>query len=93
MIIELLDEVTNLVDQPNILHCKFDPKFLDMPDEILIITMKNHQKYFNTFDSKKNITNDFLVVANNKDSKGFIKSGNERVVEARLNDAQFFGKK
>ena len=89
----LLDEVTNLVDQPNILHCKFDPKFLDMPEEILIITMKNHQKYFNTFDSKKNITNDFLVVANNKDSKGFIKSGNERVVEARLNDAQFFWKK
>ena len=89
----LLDEVTNLVDKPNILHCKFDPKFLDMPEEILIITMKNHQKYFNTFDSKKNITNDFLVVANNKDSKGFIKSGNERVVEARLNDAQFFWKK
>ena len=89
----LLDEVTNLVDQPNILHCKFDPKFLDMPEEILIITMKNHQKYFNTFDSKKNITNDFLVVANNKDSKGFIKSGNERVVEARLSDAQFFWEK
>ena len=89
----LLEEVTNLVDQPNILLCKFDPKFLEIPKEILIITMKNHQKYFNTFDKKKNITNEFLVVANNKDIKGFIKSGNERVVEARLSDAQFFWKK
>jgi len=89
----LLEEVTNLVDQPHILLCKFDPKFLDMPREILVITMKNHQKYFNTFDKKKNITNEFLVVANNKDKKGFIKSGNERVVEARLSDAQFFWKK
>ena len=90
---KLLDEVTNLVERPNILICKFDSKFLDMPKEILIITMKHHQKYFNTFDSKGNITNQFLVVANNKDTKGFIKSGNERVVEARLSDAQFFWEK
>ena len=55
--------------------------------------MKYHQKYFHTFDKKGNITNQFIVVANNKDSKGFIKSGNERVVEARLSDAQFFWEK
>ena len=55
--------------------------------------MKYHQRYFHTFDKKGNITNLFLVVANNKDVKGFIKSGNERVVEARLNDAEFFWKK
>ena len=93
MTISLLDEVTNLVEQPNILICKFDSKFLNIPKEILIITMKHHQKYFHTFDNKGNITNQFLVVANNKDTKGFIKSGNERVVEARLSDAQFFWEK
>jgi glycyl-tRNA synthetase beta chain len=90
---KLLEEVTGIVEQPNILLCKFDPKFLNIPKEILIITMQNHQKYFPIFDYKKNITNEFLVVANNKDIKGLIKLGNERVVEARLNDAQFFWKK
>ena len=90
---KLLDEVTNLVEQPNILVCKFDRKFLNLPQEILIITMQYHQKYFHTLDQKGNITDEFLVVANNKDTKGFIKSGNERVVEARLRDAQFFWEK
>ena len=90
---KLLEEVTNLVNKPNILICKFDDKFLKIPKEILITTMQFHQKYFHTFDSKGNITNNFLVVANNKDSKGFIKSGNERVINARLSDAQFFWEK
>jgi glycyl-tRNA synthetase beta chain len=52
--------------------------------------MQNHQKYFPTFDNKGNITNEFLVVTNKQDKKGFIKLGNERVVEARLSDAEFF---
>ena len=90
---KLLDFVTNLVEKPNILVCQFDSKFLNIPKEILIITMKHHQKYFHAFDNKGNITNQFLVVANNKDAKGYIKSGNERVVEARLSDAQFFWEK
>jgi len=90
---KLLDEVTNLVNKPNILVCKFDEKFLQIPKEILITSMQFHQKYFHTFDSNENITTNFLVVANNKDNKGFIKSGNERVIEARLNDAQFFWEK
>ena len=90
---KLLDEVTNLVEQPNILICTFSQKFLDIPKEILIISLKHHQKYFHTFDQKEKITNQFLVVTNNKDTKGFIKSGNERVVEARLSDAQFFWEK
>ncbi len=90
---KLLDEVTNLVNKPNILVCKFDEKFLQIPKEILITTMQFHQKYFHTLDSNRNITTNFLVVANNKDNKGFIKSGNERVIEARLNDAQFFWEK
>jgi glycyl-tRNA synthetase beta chain len=86
----LLDEVVDLTDQPNVLFCEFDRKFLNIPKEILIITMQNHQKYFPTFDNKGNITNEFLVVTNKQDKKGFIKLGNERVVEARLSDAEFF---
>jgi glycyl-tRNA synthetase beta chain len=73
--------------------CKFNEKFLNIPKEILIITMQHHQKYFHTFDYKGNITNSFLVVANNKDIKGLIKSGNQRVINARLSDAQFFWEK
>jgi glycyl-tRNA synthetase beta chain len=87
---KLLDEIVNLTDQPNIILCEFDRKFLNIPKEILIITMQHHQKYFPTFDKKGNITNEFLVVINNQDKKGFIKLGNERVVEARLSDAEFF---
>jgi len=90
---KLLNEVVDIVEQPNILVCKFDEKFLNIPKEILIITMQYHQKYFPTFDKKGKITNEFLVVANNKDTEGYIKLGNERVVEARLSDAQFFWEK
>jgi len=90
---KLLDEVTDIVERPNVLVCKFDQKFLNIPKEILIITMQHHQKYFPTFDKKGKITNEFLVVANNNDEKGYIKVGNERVVEARLSDAQFFWEK
>jgi glycyl-tRNA synthetase beta chain len=90
---KLLNEVADIVEQPNILVCKFDEKFLNIPKEILIITMQYHQKYFPTFDKKGKITNEFLVVANNKDTESYIKLGNERVVDARLSDAQFFWEK
>src|SRR5210317_961757 len=90
---KLLDEVVDLTDQPNVILCEFDRKFLNIPKEILIITMQYHQKYFPTFDKKGNITNEFLVVTNKKDINGLIKLGNERVVEARLSDAEFFWKK
>ena len=90
---KLLDEIVDLTDQPNVILCEFDRKFLNIPKEILIITMQYHQKYFPTFDKKGNITNEFLVVTNKKDINGLIKLGNERVVEARLNDAEFFWKK
>ena len=92
-ILKLLQEVVDLTDQPNVIVCEFDKKFLNIPKEILILTMQHHQKYFPTFDKKGNITNQFLVVANNKDKKGLIKLGNERVVEARLSDAEFFWQK
>jgi glycyl-tRNA synthetase beta chain len=90
---KLLDEVADIVEQPNIIVCEFDEKFLKIPKEILMITMQHHQKYFPTFDKKGKITKEFLVVANNRDTEGYIKIGNERVVEARLSDAQFFWEK
>ncbi len=89
----LVDEVVNLVDSPNILLCNFDKKFLSIPQEILILTMQSHQKYFPTFNNKNEITNEFLIVTNKKDYKGLIKLGNERVIEARLSDAEFFWNK
>ena len=89
----LIDEVIDLVDNPNVLMCSFNKKFLSIPKEILILTMQSHQKYFPTFDNKGEITNEFLIVANKKDHKGFIKIGNERVVDARLSDAEFFWNK
>ena len=89
----LFDEVINLVDNPNVLICSFDKKFLSIPKEILTLTMQSHQKYFPTFDNKGEITNEFLIVANKKDYKGLIKIGNERVIEARLSDAEFFWNK
>ncbi len=91
--LKLIDEVVNLVDSPNILLCNFDKKFLSIPKEILILTMESHQKYFPTFNENDEVTNEFLIVANRKDYKGLIKIGNERVVEARLNDAEFFWNK
>ena len=86
----LLNEVTNIVEKPNIIKCRFNKRFLEIPDDILVTTMKVHQKYFPTFDNRDNLTNNFFLVADNKDSKGLIKIGNENVVEARLNDAKFF---
>ena len=90
---KLIDEVVNIVDSPNVLICKFNDKFLSIPKEILILAMESHQKYFPTFNTKNEITNEFIIVTNKKDKKGLIKSGNERVIEARLRDAEFFWNK
>jgi len=89
----LLNEVSNIVEKPNIIKCRFDKKFLEIPDDILVTTMQVHQKYFPTFDGRDKLTNTFFLVADNKDLKGLIKLGNENVVEARLNDAKFFWNK
>ncbi len=87
---KLIDEIINIVEKPKILVCEFNNKFLEIPQEILIITMQHHQKYFPTFDSKNKITNNFVVVADCNDKKGLVKLGNQNVVDARLADAEFF---
>jgi len=89
----LIEEVVNLVEKPNIILGQFNEIYLKIPQEILIITMQKHQKYFPLFDNKKNLVNSFLLVSNLPDKKGYIKKGNQRVVEARLADAKFFWEK
>ena len=86
----LIEEVVNLVEKPNVIVGKFDEIYLKVPQEILIITMQQHQKYFPLFDINNKLTNLFLLVANLPDKKGYIKTGNQRVIEARLADAKFF---
>ena len=89
----LMDEVTNLVENPHIIIGQFDENFLKIPSEILTLTMERHQRYFPLFDKKNKLTNLFFFVSNLQDKKGLIKSGNERVIEARLADAKFFWEK
>jgi glycyl-tRNA synthetase beta chain len=87
---KLMEEVVNLVENPNVMVGKFDEIYLKVPQEILIVTMQQHQKYFPLFDSSNKLTNLFLLVSNLVDKKGYIKTGNQRVIEARLADAKFF---
>ena len=87
----LLDEVTALVERPNVLTCQFEKEFLDVPQECLILTMKANQKYFPLLDAAGKLTHQFLVVSNISpaDASAVI-GGNERVVRPRLADAKFF---
>ena len=86
----LLEEVVNIVEDPNLLHVSFKKDYLKIPKEIIISTLEKHQRYFPIFDSRERLTNYFFVVANKKDEKKFIIEGNKRVIEARLADAKFF---
>ncbi len=87
----LLDEVTALVERPNVLVGQFEAEFLAVPQECLILTMKANQKYFPLLDAAGKLTNKFLVVSNISpaDASAVI-GGNERVVRPRLADAKFF---
>lgn len=87
----LLDEVTGLVERPNVLVCEFEKQFLEVPQECLILTMKANQKYFPLLDASGKLSNQFLAVSNicPKDASAVI-GGNERVVRPRLADAKFF---
>jgi len=87
----LLDEVTALVERPNVLICQFEKEFLDVPQECLILTMKANQKYFPLLDAAGKLTNRFLVVSNiSPTDASAVIQGNERVVRPRLADAKFF---
>ena len=88
--LKLLEEVVNIVEDPNVLLVNFNKEYLKIPQEIIISTLEKHQRYFPIFDSRGRLTNNFFVVANKKDKKKFITIGNKRVVEARLADAKFF---
>jgi glycyl-tRNA synthetase beta chain len=87
----LLDEVTALVERPNVLTCRFEPEFLAVPQECLILTMKANQKYFPLLDAEGRLTHQFLVVSNIRPADASaVTGGNERVVRPRLADAKFF---
>ena len=87
----LLDEVTALVEWPNVLLCRFDPEFLAVPPECLVLTMKANQKYFPLLDADGRLTEKFLVVSNIRPADpSKVIEGNERVVRPRLADAKFF---
>ncbi|HEY9146794.1 MAG TPA: glycine--tRNA ligase subunit beta [Thiobacillus sp.] len=87
----LLDEVTALVERPNVLVGKFEEAFLEVPQECLILTMKANQKYFPLLDAAGRLTNQFLIVSNiSPDDASAVIGGNERVVRPRLADAKFF---
>jgi glycyl-tRNA synthetase beta chain len=87
----LLDEVTALVERPNVLLGQFETEFLEVPQECLILTMKANQKYFPLLDADGKLTNKFLIVSNINPADPFkVIDGNERVVRPRLADAKFF---
>lgn len=86
----LLEEVIGLVEWPVMLSGEFEKSFLEVPQEVLIATMRNHQKYFPLFDSKGKLANRFVITANMPDTYNNIVGGNERVLRARLSDARFF---
>jgi glycyl-tRNA synthetase beta chain len=87
----LLDEVTALVERPNVLLGQFEEVYLEVPQECLILTMKANQKYFPLLDANGKLTNKFLIVSNiNPADPSAVIGGNERVVRPRLADAKFF---
>ena len=87
----LLDEVTALVERPNVLLGQFEAVYLEVPQECLILTMKANQKYFPLLDAQGKLTNRFLIVSNiSPDDASAVIGGNERVVRPRLADAKFF---
>jgi glycyl-tRNA synthetase beta chain len=87
----LLDEVTGLVELPAVYVGEFEPEFLGVPQECLILTMRQNQKYFPLFDTAGKLTNKFLIVSNMRlaDPKNIV-AGNQRVIRPRLADARFF---
>ncbi|MBZ5666694.1 MAG: glycine--tRNA ligase subunit beta [Acidobacteriia bacterium] len=87
----LVATVVNLTEFPSAILGSFDPEFLDLPEEVLVTVMRDHQKYFAIEDANGKLLPHFLAVLNTAaDSDGLIRHGNERVLRARFNDARFF---
>ena len=88
---DLLDTAVNLTEFPSVILGNFDPQFLELPEEVLVTVMRDHQKYFAVEDSAGKLAPHFLAVLNtDRDRDGIIEHGNERVLRARFNDARFF---
>ncbi|HWF10722.1 MAG TPA: glycine--tRNA ligase subunit beta [Bryobacteraceae bacterium] len=87
----LLDTLSNLTEWPTPITGTFDPEFLDLPKEVLMMVMRHHQKYFSVAKPDGSLDNKFVAVTNTDgDPEGLIRRGNERVLRARFNDARFF---
>jgi glycyl-tRNA synthetase beta chain len=88
---DLLATVTNLTEFPSVILGNFDREFLELPEEVLVTVMRDHQKYFALEDSEHKLLRHFLAVLNTDgDPEGIIRHGHERVLHARFNDARFF---
>ncbi|MCX8026615.1 MAG: glycine--tRNA ligase subunit beta [Thermodesulfovibrionales bacterium] len=88
---ELIEHVCNLVEYPQAVLCGFDERYLNLPPELLIIVMKDHQKYFALKKADGNLTNSFIVISNTKsDNSNTVRKGAEKVIKARFEDARFY---
>ncbi len=87
----LVDTVVHLTEWPSVVLGSFEPEFLTLPEEVLVTVMRDHQKYFAVENGEGKLAPYFLTVLNTEaDGEGVIRHGNERVLRARFNDAQFF---
>ena len=86
----LLEEVVNLVEYPFAIKGEFNADYLDLPEDIITITMETHQRYFPVKDANGRLTNKFIVIRNAPEYSEVVKKGNEKVIEPRLADAKFF---
>ena len=87
----LLETLVYLTEYPTPIAGGFDPRYLELPEEVLVTVMRHHQKYFSVADADGKLAPQFVAVMNiDADSEGFVRSGNERVLRARFNDARFF---
>jgi glycyl-tRNA synthetase beta chain len=87
----LLETLVYITELPTPITGSFDPQYLELPEEVLVTVMRHHQKYFSVEDAQGKLAPQFVAVMNiDRDSEGFIRRGNERVLRARFNDARFF---
>ncbi len=87
----LLETLVYITEYPTAISGSFDPRFLELPEEVLVTVMRHHQKYFSVMDAEGKLAPQFVAVMNiDRDPEGLVRRGNERVLRARFNDARFF---